>query len=619
MKPTETQIVVSALKLFNAVPASDSLALYTNKLIAEYGVCIHASAAHHERTIEIFLGSALATSTQLNTSFHKSWRKIANTPHAELAIHQMLHYITTYGTDFTSDFVYIPNEVLNVPLIDVKDKTKVTVIRGLSEKELVDKCLALLSSGVALKAETITDIFVILDGFGHKIDIEAVKNKEAKMIICKDRKFIPRDPVENVRLIVYVATGRSLLIKDPQTFDALKYMSESKLIEIEPLFTVKRQPERLASVFNRFKPIFLTIKASAKLHKRSDLVKAINRISKLSKSLHVPMSTNILNNLGAASLEDLRKQQMNLLENATFFQLARGIQYLSQSSNVTAKLYKIRNGKSYVKEAENSNTQTALSKIYILLDILAQRYGFVDKTFFIPSNVSYGLPTSEKDFIGNFPAGTKFYGEDAIALGVYWRNEGGARDLDLSAMSTSKIGWDARYGNSDNSVMFSGDMTNANPCAVEYIRASSKNEDDLILMNNVYSGNLTGSKFAIVVGEGPDIDKDYMMDPNTVLCFAQTETICRQSIIGMITQIGGHPTAILAHSGLGSAISAGSSKLTLLARQAFADRWKNSFALEDLLMHCGARIVRSADLIDKNTIDLSPQNLQKDSIISLFL
>ncbi|MEL6657337.1 MAG: hypothetical protein AAFP77_00090 [Bacteroidota bacterium] len=37
-------------------------------------------------------------------------------------------------------------------------------------------------------------------------------------------------------------------------------------------------------------------------------------------------------------------------------------------------------------------------------------------------------------FVGNIPTGSKFYGK-AMAVGVYWENAWGARDLDLSGLN----------------------------------------------------------------------------------------------------------------------------------------------------------------------------------------
>ena len=61
-------------------------------------------------------------STQINSSLHKSWNKVKNSPLEFLLFEQLFHYITTYGYQamdiYNDDTVFIPNERLDIPEID---------------------------------------------------------------------------------------------------------------------------------------------------------------------------------------------------------------------------------------------------------------------------------------------------------------------------------------------------------------------------------------------------------------------------------------------------------------------------------------------------------------------
>ena len=194
------------------------------------------------------------------------------------------------------------------------------------------------------------------------------------------------------------------------------------------------------------------------------------------------MEQNILNNIASCKLEELRSQKDNLIKNANFFQLAKCLQFLSQSKNADCKVYNIRNGKSWVEE-KKPNTQWCDAKILLLHDIIFEKFGvnLNGKKIYIPEGVYYSLPTSEKMFVGNVPMGSMFVSKEPIAMGVYWENSGGAYDLDLSSIANTKVGWNSRFSYGDGDVMFSGDMTDARNGATEYIRMKKADDDYLIL------------------------------------------------------------------------------------------------------------------------------------------
>lgn len=257
-----------SLSLFNSV-----LSIGEGKLSIDYtnGVIIEGGAIHAKSDIVKFVKDSKLNGQDLNKTFHKSWKVIKESSREELFIHQITHYLSTYGSNFEGE-IYIPNEVLNVP--DTKLKFK--VIKALSKKELTQKCLDILKSGIALKEETLTDLFQLIENLGYNFTgQEEIRNKEAIILIADKYGIYPTNPVEFLRYIVYKSTDSTLLIKDKDTFEKIKLSS------YDPSYAFNSYGlDKLASIFNRFKPIFLSYKRKCPT--------VINKISKLSKVEHKP-------------------------------------------------------------------------------------------------------------------------------------------------------------------------------------------------------------------------------------------------------------------------------------------------------------------------------------------
>lgn len=602
---------MKTLKLFNAV-VSDKKTRRLPMIIPEYGVFVEPGAAHRIEAIRDYYQKHVLSGAQLNSTFYKSWDKVQHLTDLERFIDQILHYASTYGTGHTSQWIYMPEGEDNFP-----EKTVVfEVVRAVTSEEMIGKCLDMLANGQALKQETIEDLLDILLELGYCFDgTETIKNKEAQMYICDEMNVVPVDPVECVRYLVYTLTGQTLLIKNVGTYNLIKeagLAQRRKAVQI-----LKKMDERqLAQVFNRFKPIFLSMKKVL----GADAAKSINTISRLSKRLHKPMDYNILNDLGACSLKQLRTQRNNLADNATFFQLARGLQYLHQAYGVTHSVYQVRNGKSYVAESSGVKPYGRLTKMDLLVQILKERHNLKGQAFYIPDGVQYALPVSEKQFVGNVPMGTKFTTDQPICAGVYWENQGGARDLDLSAVAVGeKVGWNASYRSTG--LMYSGDITSAPDGAVEYMHSTSQIDKPSLLLNNVFDGESVGSKFDIVFGQGSNISCDYMMDPNNVWFQGSTETVQRQSVVGLLLpEEGGKHSAVVLNFGAGNLQVSGYNEHSSNLREALVQKWDSSYTLNSLIEQCGGTVLSDNDLdkFEGDYVDLRPQVLERDSLTRIF-
>ena len=359
--------------------------------------------------------------------------------------------------------------------------------------------------------------------------------------------------------------------------------------------------EKLAAIFNRFKTLFLAYK--------SICPKTINRISKLSKKYHVPMVSNPLNMVTSMALTG---NDTHWLENATPFALFKALHACkSRMKDREAFVYKVRNGKSWTTKGGKQN-KVVKQNFDFILKFMKTKFDMTGTKFYLPEDVKFGLPTSEKMYVGNIPTGTRFYGKK-LAVGIYWEDEWGANDLDLSAINIGgKIGWNADYSKGDLS--HSGDITSAPNGAVEYLHAGKDLSAPSIVMNNVYSG-VHDAGYKIVIGKGSNVNRDYMMDPNKVFVDIKTESVQKQTVLGMIIPKKDKQCFVLLNFGAGSANVSGYGETTDLATKALTEEWFEPFSFNKLIKELGAEVV---DVKEDADHDFSLDSLEKDSFITLF-
>ncbi|AZB01931.1 hypothetical protein EG359_21090 [Chryseobacterium joostei] len=582
---------MKTLQLFNAVLAKKT---DEKPFISNDGFIIEPDALWAKKDIIKYYSKEKLNGNDLNKTFHKSWEKIKNSTRWELLMDQIEHYLSTYGSNF-QDEIFIPNEVLNIPEMKLTFK----VIKAYSVDEMTEKCLSLLKSGIALKEETIDDLLYILN---KELDYEFtgkenIRNKEAIIKIADLYKIYPENPVEFFRYVIFKSTATSLLIKNNTLIESIKEskFNPSDLFENFGL-------ERLAEIFNRFKPLFLAYKSKSP--------KAINKISKLSKTYHKPLVSNPLNNATHIILDE---NDLHWLDNATPFALFKALSacYLRMYGQDTF-VYRVRNGKSWVKTGKNSSVNEM--NFEFILTYLKSRFDLSGKSFYFPEDVEFGLPTSEKMFVGNIPTGTRFSGEK-LAVGIYWEDAWGAYDLDLSALNIGgKTGWNAAYNQENGNLMYSGDMTSAPNGAVEYLYANKGLNVPTLIMNNVYGGN-PECGYKIVIGKGDVISRDYMMNPNHLFAEVRCNSVQRQTILGMLLPKGEKQTFVLLNFGAGHSHVSGNTEIAVMATNALYQQWYEPISFNDLVQELGATVTTEKSEADLN---FSMESLEKDSFIRIF-
>src|SRR6266700_7413506 len=231
----------SAIRLFKALPVESKQSKIDEDVLKQtisrgflFAPEVVYSYPDTARIIELVDKAYGRSPEQLNQTFHKSWAKVRDASIEQLVIEQILHYFTTYGFEalciYDKDAVYIPNEQLNVP--ELGDSIRLVVIRGYTRRELKEKLLGLLVSGVALHEETINDVLDVASFVGlSDEDIDRVRNKEVKAALYEALGRIPSDPTEFLRYVVYRATKKTLLIKNRASVAAIKERDNLDLVD----------------------------------------------------------------------------------------------------------------------------------------------------------------------------------------------------------------------------------------------------------------------------------------------------------------------------------------------------------------------------------------------------
>ncbi|MBA7588946.1 hypothetical protein ES708_31017 [subsurface metagenome] len=321
--------------------------------------------------------------------------------------------------------------------------------------------------------------------------------------------------------------------------------------------------------------------------------------------------------------EDKLKSELKRVNIFRKIRLAYALKF--RIKDVDAILYRIRNGKAFATDFYFGNKEKARRILAIVLDSITENIvkNVKGKKIYIPDYINYSLPATEKQFTGNFPSGTYISIPQDMIVGIHWENVGFHRiDLDLSAISsTGKFGWDGSYRNDEGSILFSGDITDASKPkgATELFYIKRQLKSSFILMLNYYNYNSEIKvPFKIIVAKekAEDFGENYMVNPNNIVSVVQSEISQKQKILGLLITTINESRFYFAETSIGNSITSSNSKLAENSRKYLMNFYQNSIELKDILSKAGAKLV---DDKAKSDIDLSPESLEKDSILNLLL
>lgn len=616
----KANINAETVRLFNAICVENkrTFKITEDKLVrcVENGYFLSENIEPTNEVLSAIEANIGISGEQANKTLHKSWKTVSDTPIEVLVAQQIFHYITTYGFEslgvYSEDTIYIPAENLEIPEIEEYKGLSLVYISAITEEELYSKVMDLASSGVALSSQSVNDMFAIIStlGWSDSSLIDDTKNRELKSKLYDYFGVAPSNPEDFVRYAVQKLTGETLVIKNKKLVNLIK---ESDSAEIKKL--ISAAPKDLASVFYRFKPIFLAMKSAAPYDERH----FFNRLRKDAVKLHKPMKEDYLNSItsrikNGESLDGLEKT----LASANVFRKIRLLNALTMREEGSSKaVYSVRNGSGWVEDrfwpkGKKTIVRSVVKSVFasIVSDVQKNVEG---KTFYIPEGIRYTAPATEKQFTGNIPFGSSVSVTGDMIVGIYWEDNKDRIDLDLSFinMSGSKTGWDGFYINED--MLFSGDITAAPNGASESFYVKGKNVNGIFMVNHFNRGqNSENVQAKIFVGQDElnNNHSRYTMNPNNLVLSSNFEIENNQTAIAIMKK----NTVYFVGRNIGSGISA-RGDLVDSTRDFYVKSLEKMVTLEQILNAAGAKVVHSLD--EEFDVNLSFGNVDKSTFINI--
>ena len=542
-----------------------------------------------------------------NSTFYKSIQEVQEKSQFDIFIDALIHYSSTYGTNYNGE-PYIPNRCpININYNTYK------VIEAINPLDFAKDCAGLLYSGTALKEETLKAVLDWLEycvvEYGFQIDIDSIKNRDAMIQLCSRLKVLPIKGTDILRQWYYEVMETSMIVQSRRNMLRLRNTLIDKPYIIPELS--EQQKINLAKIFLRFKDVFLAFKVVPQ-NKH-----IINRLRRMADKWHTPMTAGFWEGLTTWDEDIVRFHMENeVAELDNMFKITRLIQmiYLRKMQNVHKlnRVFYIRNGRAFKKDAYPSypiwldDVNALLCKR--LVELLSAKVK--GKTIKFPEGINLACPISEKKFFGNIPYGsfTEFGTEDNV-FGVYWRNKWGTRDFDLSftAIDGGRIGWGDSYKEKD--MVFSGDMTDADPEATELFYMKKGCENGTFWLNR-YNGE-QGSKYQLFFAKEhiDRLDKNYMVDPNNVILRVDGVSDNNSQMVGQVVDNKLYFINFSMRSGIVSTDA-------LKEQEYYCQSY---LPLKEVLLQAGA-VEFEPKIIDgkHNVPDFDLSELKKDTLISLF-
>ena len=617
----------ATLRLFNAVEVNNRYKKNISQSVLartiQNGYILDSAIEPDEELLDIIESVVGISGIKANSAFHKSWLVVQDSWMESLVTQQIIHYITTYGFEslgiYREDAVYIPHEILELPTIT--DNIPLVVIKAMTTEEILDNIVN-LASGIALAQETLDDIMAIVKSHNYEPSfVEKIGNRELKALLSDFYGIVPSEPVEFLRHLVSKLTDESLIIKNQYLIDKIK-QSNGKFLDT----LLQDAPDDLASIFFRFKPLFLAMKSI------SNNKRYFNQLRKKANKLHKPLPQDYLNSVTSQiKSEKLDLETLALrLKKATIFRkirLAYALKYrLGASDSI---VYRVRNGRGWATKFDfewwkivKEKNQKALNIVVnsITEDVNKNVEG---KTIYIPANVHYALPATEKQFTGYLPTGTYVSTPQDMIVGIHWTNTKTKRvDLDLSVIGESgKIGWDADYSSEEKEVLFSGDVTDAplpNGASELFYLKQAEQEARILKVNyyNFTKNDKVEAKILVAQEKPQNFDENYIVDVNKIIASANISITKKQNILGLIVNINQENRVYFANISIGNSITSRNNQQSKQARKYLVSKLVNSLDFREILSMAGANIVAQIPEEDEY-LNLSPEALDKTTIINL--
>ena len=479
----------------------------------EYGIFIKDLKPITNEQLRLLIDVYGLTELQLKSSFYKTWQEHDDRGEVGRFVDQMLHYIGTYCFGVCLE----PNDVELTE--DDRVMKHFITIEVLEKKEIVNKLTNLFESGIALESQ---DIDAAIAAFiDYRLTNVNLKNKEMMIRLARDYGVMPKDASYVIRIMYDIATNGAQYIKSRRALRAVEFAlkhGDSRYYGFEQFEQKRREllrqvssvlvnavatygVDELGKTFRQHKATWLVFRKYMDKYDRS----LINKIKRASEKNHIKGHTETY-----ATMDE--KVFTKFVKNATIYQLVTIINYFNRLETETDyELYRVRNGLPFVKDVSNRKVADCSMRRAFVENEMRERYTdkFKDQKWYLPKGLDVKMPTSMKNFVGEYPMYTSYEvdgNNQQLQFGIAWAGDHPHQhvDIDLHAVSANgnHIGWNSRHA---SGMTHSGDMISVNAfgLAAEYVKINRQIADDVILLNmSVYSSAKQLDKIHVIIGDG---------------------------------------------------------------------------------------------------------------------
>ena len=322
--------------------------------------------------------------------------------------------------------------------------------------EIRDALQQLIEQSLAVPSEDVEQLADALEHYG--VNTRLIANRELAIVLNTRKNRAVDDAQLFVTQLYYAITDKSMLIK-----------SDVELKDLE--FRLKLNASRrskIVALVNDYLANCGSLESLA-LHFRP------NRRVWLMLRKHIPELRPIVN--GMKRLSDkvrINHASTTVLEKDTdytkvdIYQLIKISNYLREKLLIEdgdAQMYRVRNGRAFIKAnaGENADNARVLLELTKINNEIARRYKDKDVSIYLPDaekeNIAIAMPTSVKNFIGQYPMYTVVRVPKPCKIGMYWTINTDM-DLHVDTFDGDHIGYYSHSNRYD--IQYSGDMTCTN-------------------------------------------------------------------------------------------------------------------------------------------------------------
>lgn len=380
-----------------------------------------------------------------NSTFYASMQERLQLTIGEFLMHRDFHYETQQ----------IPNDVLSDVVNSFTSELK-TIIQVSMEDEIREALQQLIEQPLAVPSE---DVDLIADALEHYgVNTRNIANRELAIVLNTRKNRAVNDAQLFVTQLYYAITDKSMLIKSDEELKDLEFRLKlnasrrSKIVALVNDYLANcGSLESLALHFRPNRRVWLMLRKH--IPELRPIVNGMKRISEKKR----------INHTSSTVLEKDADYTM-----VSIYQLIKISNYLREKLLIEdgdAQIYRVRNGRAFIKAnvGENVDNARVLMELTKINNEIARRYKDKDVSIYLPDaekeNIAIAMPTSVKNFIGQYPMYTVVRAPKPCKIGMYWTINTDM-DLHVDTFDREHIGYYSHSNRYD--IKYSGDMTCTN-------------------------------------------------------------------------------------------------------------------------------------------------------------